>query len=181
MAGQPADGAGEGRLVVGLVRGIHGLRGLVRVEILTDNESRFDVGATLYPEGSDSALTVVSSHRDGPGLLVGFREINSRETADVLRDTYLVAEPVPLDEGTYFWHDIVGCAVLSEAGEDLGTVRDVFRVGGSEVYEVTGARGEILIPAVAAVVKELNPAQKRIVVDADVLGLTNPADNEIRP
>ena len=28
---------------------------------------------------------------------------------------------------------------------------------------------------------ELNPAEKRIVVDADILGLTNPAQNEIKP
>jgi 16S rRNA processing protein RimM len=181
MAVQPADGAGEGRLVVGLVRGINGLRGLVRIEILTDNESRFDVGSTLFVEGTDAPLTIASSHRDGPGMLVGFREIRTREAADALRDAYLVADPVPLDEGTYFWHDIIGCAVLSHTGEELGTVSDVFRVGGSEVYEVRGPRGEILIPAVAAVVRELNPAQKRIVVDADALGLTDPAQNEIRP
>ena len=181
MAGQPATGAGEGRLVVGLVRGIHGLRGLVRVEILTDNESRFDAGSTLYREGSDAALTVASAHRDGPGMLVGFREIRTREAADALRDAYLVADPVALDEDTYFWHEIVGCAVVSEAGEELGSVTDVFRVGESEVYEVRGPRGEILVPAVAAVVKELNPAEKRIVVDADALGLTNPSENEIKP
>jgi 16S rRNA processing protein RimM len=181
MAGQPADGAGEGRLVVGLVRGIHGLRGLVRVEILTDNETRFEAGSTLYREGSDSPLMVASSHRDGPGLLVKFREIGSREAADGLRDAYLVADVTPLDEGTYFWHDIVGCAVLTDSGEELGTVADVFRVGESEVYEVRGPRGEILVPAVASVVTELNPAEKRIVVDADALGLTNPAQNEIRP
>jgi 16S rRNA processing protein RimM len=181
MAGQPAGDAGEGRLVVGLVRGIHGLRGLLRIEVLTDNEGRFDAGSTLYREGTDSPLTVVSAHRDGPGLLVGFREIRSREAADVLRDAYLVADPVALDEGTYFWHDIVGCAVSSTEGDDLGTVADVFRVGESEVYEVRGPRGEILVPAVASVVKELNPGANRIVVDATVLGLTNPAENEIKP
>ncbi len=71
--------------------------------------------------------------------------------------------------------------MVTTTGEELGTVKDVFRVGESEVYEVRGERGEILVPAIGDVVKELNPAEKRIVVDADALGLTNPADSEIRP
>ncbi len=169
-------------MVVGLVRGIHGLRGAVRVEVLTDNPSRFDVGQTVFREGSDEPLTVSSSHRDGPGLLVWFEEVTSREIAtETLRDVYLVAEPEPLAEDTFYWHDILGCSVVTTMGEDLGTVTDVFRVGESEVYEVRGPRGEILIPAVSDVVKELSPADKRIMVDADALGLTNPAENEIRP
>ena len=173
---------GEERLVVGLVRGIQGLRGTVRVEVLTDNPGRFDVGQTVFREGSDSPLTIASSHRDGPGLLVRFEEVADRETAvETLRDAYLEALPDALAEGSYYWHDILGSTVFTTSGEELGTVKDVFRVGESEVYEVRGSRGEILIPAVTDVVKELSPSEKRIVVDPDALGLTNPAENEIRP
>jgi 16S rRNA processing protein RimM len=173
---------GEERLVVGLVRGIHGLRGAVRVEVLTDSPSRFDVGQIVYREGSDVPLTIESAHRDGPGLLVRFDEVTSRESAiELLRDAYIEALPDPLPEDAFYWHDILGCAVVTTTGEDLGTVTDVFRVGESEVYEVRGSRGEILVPAVGDVVKELNPAEQRIVVDPDVLGLTNPSENEIRP
>jgi 16S rRNA processing protein RimM len=172
VTSQPGQAAGEGRLVVGLVRGVHGLRGALRVEILTDNSARFDVGSTLFREGSDVPLTITSSHRDGPGLLVRFREITDRAAADQLRDAYLeTTADAPLDPDSYYWHDIVGCSVLSETGEELGTVNDVFRVGEGEVYVVRGPRGEILVPAVAAVVKELNPAEKRLVVDAGALGL----------
>jgi 16S rRNA processing protein RimM len=128
--------AGEERLAVGLVRGIHGLRGAVRVEILTDNPSRFDVGQTVYREGSDEPLTIASAHRDGPGLLVRFEQVTTREVAvEKLRDAYLVADPEPLPEDTFYWHDILGCAVVSTTGEDLGIVTDIFRVGESEVYE----------------------------------------------
>ena len=53
-ANPPASAAeGEERLVVGLVRGIHGLKGAVRVEVLTDNPERFDAGETVYREGGD--------------------------------------------------------------------------------------------------------------------------------
>jgi 16S rRNA processing protein RimM len=161
----------EDRLTVGLVRGVRGLRGEVRVEILTDNEDRFAVGSVLHVEGTARPLTVVSAHRDGPGLLLRFKEITDRNAADGLREKYLEADAADLPPDTWFWHDIVGCAVFTVEGEELGTVADVFRVGESEVYVVRGDRGEVLVPAVSAIVRELVPAEKRMVVDAAALGL----------
>jgi 16S rRNA processing protein RimM len=181
VAGHGHSPAGEGRLVVGLVRGVHGLRGAVRVEVLTDNPARFDVGSIVFAEGSTEPLTVTSSHRDGPGLLVRFAEVPDRAAADALRHTYLEATPEPLEAESHYWHEIVGCMVTTTDGDELGTVVDVFRVGEGEVYVVRGPRGEILVPAVASIVKALDPAEKRIVVDADVLGLRDAADSEIRP
>jgi 16S rRNA processing protein RimM len=163
----------DDRLAVGLVRGVHGLRGMVRVEILSDNADRFNAGSVVFAEGSDRPLTIVSAHRDGPGLLVQFREVKDRPTADSLREKYLEAptDRSALPADTYYWHDIVGCAVSTTAGVDLGTVREVFRVGESEVYVVVGERGETLVPAVSAVVSSLDPANRRIVVNGAVLGI----------
>lgn len=163
----------DDRLVVGLVRGVHGLRGAVRVEILTDNADRFAPGSLLHPEGSEQHLTVLSAQRDGPGMLVRFAEITDRTAADQLRDTYLEAAAEELAPDAFYWHDIIGCEVATETGEVLGIVRDVFRVGESEVYAVHGPHGEIQVPAVQSVVKELAPAEKRIVVDTVALGLTS--------
>lgn len=163
----------DDRLAVGQVRGVHGLRGAVRVEILSDNAERFAVGGVVYVEGSQRSLTISSAHRDGPGLLVLFREVKDRPTADTLREKYLeiVPEKGDLPADTYYWHEILGCAVTTESGRELGTVRDVFRVAGSEVYVVQGDSGEVLVPAVTAVVKKLDPQNKSIVVDGAVLGL----------
>jgi len=139
------------------------------------------VGSAVFREGSAAPLTVASSHRDGPGLLVRFAEVSDRESADSLRDVYLEASVEPRSADEFYWHEIVGCSVTTTDGESLGSVTDVFRVGEAEVYEVRGPRGEILVPAVGDVVKELNPAEKRIVVDADALGLRDPGAIEIRP
>lgn len=159
------------RLVVGLIRGVSGLRGAVRVEILSDNPDRFAVGSVLHREGDDRPLTIVRAHRDGPGLLVRFREVNDRNAADNLRDAYLEAEATELPADAYYWHDIEGCTVVTADGDEIGTVVDVFRVGESEVYVVRGARGETLVPAVSDVVREINVSAKRIVVDALAMGL----------
>jgi 16S rRNA processing protein RimM len=170
----PSKSSDQARLVVGLVRGVQGLRGVVRVEILTDDPSRFEPGSVLHVEGSDSALTVREARAEGPGLLVAFDEVTDRNGADLLRDKYLegdVATGQPLPAGAHYWHDLIGCAVSTTAGLELGHIVDVFRVGESEIYVVNGPRGEILVPAIESVVKELAPAEKRVVVDAEALGL----------
>jgi 16S rRNA processing protein RimM len=170
--GQPAEGTG--RLVVGLVRGLHGLRGQVRVEVLTDDPARFQPGSVLHPEGDPRTLTVVDV-RDNrpPGLIVTFNEVRDRAAADELRDTYLEADaPAILAEGTYYWHEIIGSRVLTRAGSELGTVADIFRTGEAEVYVVRGdGPSEVLVPAVGSVVVELAPRDGRIVVDEEALGL----------
>ena len=170
--------------MVGLVRGLHALRGAVRVEVLSDDPSRFEPGSVLYAEGGDDPLTVVWSQSDGPGMLLRFRELPTRTMAELLRDRYLEADrrPAALPEGAFYWHELIGTQVHAEDGEDLGTVRDVFRAGGGEVLVVDGgARGEVLVPAVAAVVREFAPREGRITVDREALGLDDgPTERRVR-
>jgi 16S rRNA processing protein RimM len=150
------------------------LRGVVRVEVLTDDPSRFEPGSVLHVEGSAAPLTVREVRAEGPGLLVAFDEVADRTAADGLRNRYLeggVDTGRELPEGAHYWHEVIGSAVSTTNGEVLGELTDVFRVGESEIYVVNGPRGEILVPAIASVVKELVPGQKRVVVDSAALGL----------
>lgn len=175
MPADPSDQRGE-RLVVGLVRGVHGLRGAVRVEILSDDPHRFAPGSVLYLEGSCDPLTVTWRREDapGPGLLVRFREVRTRTAAENLRERYLEAERRPggLAEGMFYWHEVLDARVRTSEGEELGSVQDVFRAGEGEVFVVRGGtRGEVLVPAVRSVITDFSPLEGEIVVDADALGL----------
>lgn len=161
------------RVTVGLVRGLHGLHGGVRVEVLSDDADRFTEGSVVYADGESWPLTVRGVRPARPGIIVRFREIPTREAAERLRDRYLEAVPeAPLPAGTWYWHELEGLAVTTREGESLGQVVEVFRAGESEVYVVRGGpRGEVLVPAVRDVVVELDPPAGRLVVDAAVLGL----------
>ena len=161
------------RVTVGLVRGLHGLRGAVRVEVLSDDPERFAVGSVMFAEGDTRPLTVSWVGAAKPGVLVRFKEHSTRESAEPLRDRYLEAvahEPLP--EGSWYWHQIRGIAVTTTTGQDLGAVVDVFRAGEGEVYVVGGGPlGEVLVPAVKDVVVELDPPAGRMVVDPVALDL----------
>ena len=180
MSESPAVAAGE-RLVVALVRGLHGLRGAVRVEILTDHpEDRYAVGSVLFREGSDEPLTVAwsSAVADGPGWRLRFEEVADRTAAEPLMGAYLEVLAGPdtsLPRGAYFWHEVIGSAVASTAGESLGTVRDVYRSGGAEVFIVDGGPyGEFDVPAVRDFVRIFAPKRGEIVVDTEALDLAPP-------
>ena len=185
MGGTPDE---RERLVVGLVRGVHGLRGDVRVEVLTDHaERRFAAGSVLHREGSPEPLTVVSANEivDGPGWRVRFRELGDRNAAETLRGVYLEAEVEPGDglaEGTVYWHELIGVPVTSPDGMVLGTVHDVYQIGGTEAIVVRGGpAGEFDVPLIHEVVREFEPRAGRVVVDPALLDLTIVDPDEPRP
>ena len=166
------------RLVVALVRGVHGLRGAVRVEVLTDRpEDRFVPGSVLFREGDPRPLTLATAEAvaDGPGWRLRFREITSRDGADTLRGAYLEAAVRPeedLARGAYYWHEVIGVTVRGIDGADLGTVQDVYRVAENEVFIVSGGPfGSFDLPVVRAFIRILAPRRGEIVVDADALDL----------
>jgi 16S rRNA processing protein RimM len=176
-ASRAPDTPGPERLTVGLIRGLHGLRGAVRVEVLSDDPSRFEVDSVVHPDGEDVALTVDWVQADGQGILVRFRERPTRASVEDLRDRYLearVTEALPSDH--VYWHELADVAVVTTNGEEIGLVADVFRAGGAEVLVVRGGRrGEVLVPVVGAIIPEFAPREGRIVVDADALALDDEA------
>src|SRR5664280_1008442 len=118
------------RLVVGLVRGFHGLRGTVRVESLTDrSQERFSVGRLLFVEGGDAPLTIVEAQPDAQGWRLRFAEVADRTAAETLRDVYLEAIVAPgegLPRGEFYWHEVIGASVTDTDGTALGNVADVY-------------------------------------------------------
>ena len=190
--GEPATGPGgtgaPERLTVGLVRGLRGLRGQVRIELLTDTpEERFPVGATLYREGSERTLTIVESSAvaDGPGWWLRFREAPDRASADALRGVYLEIDKPdePREPGRWLWSELEGLAVRGTNGEELGRVVEIYRAGGAEVFVVRGPRGEIDIPGVHGIVTDLAPDRGELIVDMDALALdARPVEDDyVRP
>lgn len=178
----PAEGT---RLVVGRVRGLHGLRGVVRVEVLTDRpEDRFAVGRVLHREGAAAPLTIVAAApvEDGPGWRVQFQEVSDRVAAESLREAYLetiVDRAADLEPGAAYWHEVIGTEVRDLSGRLLGRVADVYRVATAEVYLVRGGpAGEFDLPAIRDVIRVFAPERGEIVVDEAVLDLGAPPVDE---
>jgi 16S rRNA processing protein RimM len=119
----------------------------------------------------------------GLGWWLRFREVRDRNSADALRDRYLetMVQQAELDRGEYYWHEVVGATVTGVDGTVLGTVQDVYRSGGAEVYVVSGGPlGEFDVPAVREFIRIFAPRRGEIVVDAEALDLKPPRPRRAR-
>ena len=143
------------------------MRGEVAVDPRTDVPDRFRVGAVLECDGL-GALTVSSLRGTAAAPIVGFAGYGTRPDAEPLRGRYL---RVTKDEarrattGSYLWADLVGLRAETPSGETIGTVREVLRAGATDVLvlaRVTG--GELLVPAIASVVRDVDLVAGRVVV-----------------
>lgn len=149
----------ESYLAVGRIIAPHGVRGEVKVEIQTDFPQRFRAGAQLWLEGEATPLRVMAARQQQGFLLLQFDAIPSRTEAEWLRDRLLVVPrelAMPLPEGEYYSDDLQGLAVTTTDGDELGVLVDVWWTNANEVYVVEGPWGELLLPAIADVVQEVD-------------------------
>jgi len=156
------------RILVGVVGAPHGIRGLVRVESLSDFPSRFAPGSIMWAMPAAKQLEVESSAPYNAVLLVKFAGIDDRNAAELLRSARLEInqeQVAPLPEGKYYHFQIAGLAVY-EGAERLGVVREVLPGGIHDLYIVdTDNGGEIMIPALKKVVKKIDLAGGKMEVE----------------
>jgi 16S rRNA processing protein RimM len=143
------DAGGRFLIEVGRILAPVGVRGEVRVWVLSDVPHRFAAGSLLWIDGS--CLRVQRSRGTSRGAVVKFCDVDSRFDADSLRDKLLFVDEtdVPLPPlGTYYHYQLLGMQVRSQEGRDLGTLTEVIATGANDVYVVNGDGGEVLIPAI---------------------------------
>ena len=154
-------------IIVGQIVATHGLSGSVRVRVLSDVPHRFDVGQSLNVGLSRYCIESTQPIRSGQLLLV-FQGLHTQRDARSLVGQYVTVpatESPPLPEGEYFHYQLMGLRVVTEDNEDLGTISDILETGSNDVYVVTGAGSEILIPGLTGVVKGIRLDDKIMVVD----------------
>jgi 16S rRNA processing protein RimM len=125
----------ESTVAVGRITRAHGVQGELAVLVISEVPGRFADGETVWLEDGRT-LTVESSRPHKDRLLVRFREVQSREQAEALQKALLVVPESlspELPEGSWWDHLIMGCALETDTGRSLGTVRDVIHTGANDV------------------------------------------------
>jgi 16S rRNA processing protein RimM len=164
----------EPTVAVGRITRAHGVQGEVAVLVLSEVEDRFAPGATLWLVDG-RPLTVESSRPHRGRMLVRFREVRDREQAAALQRALLFvpesASPT-LPEGSWWDHQIEGCAVTTDGGRALGTVHEVIHTAANDVWSVIDGEGrETLVPVLKDVLVSVDVDARRIVV-REIEGLT---------
>ena len=158
-------------VLVGWIARPHGIKGQVIVNPETDfAEDRFGEGATLWTRSDRGSerLTIVCARIQNGRPVIGFEGFDSIDAVERMSGQELrVPEDTlqPLDVGTYYHHQLVGCVVETAAGERVGEVTRVDGGTGGSLLTVSGPRGEVLIPLARDICVEIDVAGRRIRIE----------------
>ncbi|QMV40199.1 ribosome maturation factor RimM [Cohnella cholangitidis] len=163
----------ERLLNIGKIVNTHGIKGELKIYPQTDfPEVRFQPGSKLLmvpPESGEPIAIEIAAAREQKTMYVvkikGFDNINQVEKYKGWELKVTESERVPLSEGEYYFRDIIGCEVITEEGETLGTVKDILSPGANDVWVVKMAKGkELLLPVIDDVVLDVDVAGRKIKV-----------------
>ena len=149
-------------LAVGRVARAHGVRG--RILIAPYNAGSQGLGQVRRLWLGNREFEVERAERVHLGYLVALRGVGDREQAAELRGQEVRvdrAELPALDEGEMYAVDLIGYAVSDPEGKLHGVVEDLEEAGPQDLLRLQGGA---LVPL--GLVKEVQPEQRRIVIDA---------------
>ena len=154
---------------IGRLLKTHGVRGELGLARYGDADVVTPGRTFQVTQGERTLELTLSSVRSGPGggVLVAFEGVDSPEAARMLTGSTLVldeSEMPPPENGTVYWYQLLGLEVRTEAGEVLGTIRDIFETGANDIYVVDGPRGELLIPSTPEVLVARNLDEGVVVI-----------------
>ena len=156
---------------VGRIARTFGLCGEVIVNLETDfPHERFRPGAELFVErgGLVEPVTLTTVRFPIGRPVIGIAGVGTIDQARALAGRELRVPPealVALPEGTFYWHDLVGCHVETPGGGAVGVVKAVEGTMTGSQLVVQGSSGDVLIPVASEICRTIDVAAKRIVIE----------------
>ncbi|GAB1155548.1 MULTISPECIES: ribosome maturation factor RimM [Paenibacillus] len=157
---------------VGKIVNTHGIRGELKIMPLTDfPEVRFAKNAELYlftPDNHPVLVHVESARLHKNMYIVRLKEYGNINEVEKFKGGIAKVSKenlAELEENEYYFHQIVGCTVVTEEGENLGTISEILTPGANDVWVVKTAAGkEILLPVIDDVVLDVDVNEKLVKV-----------------
>lgn len=156
-------------MAVGVVTGIHGVDGELKVRLSTDDPDHLKRVKRIYlgDETQTRRLIGLRMHQG-----IGLMRIGGVTTPEVART--LVGQTLrisgkdarPLKEGEFYFYQVIGSDAFDESGELVGVVKDILETGANDVFVIADPAGgqDLLLPNIPDCVLEIDPSRRRVVV-----------------
>lgn len=152
----------------GKIVGTHGVKGMARVQLWADSTDFLKQFKYVYTDKNGSnRLEIMRVQPHGAVVLVAFKDVNTIEQAEKLRNTviYIDRKDVKLPEGRYFITDLIGCKVYdADTNNFLGEITDFSETGANDVWHITKDGKEYLVPAISQVVITVDTENEKAVI-----------------
>lgn len=162
------DERDSARICLGIITGVHGIKGWVRVKSFTAEPEAIAAYGPLEDESGARRFAIELVGAGKGVLLAQIAGIDDRDAAERLKGLRLYVQRAvlpPPEEGEFYEADLIGLAALLEDGTRFGTVRAVNDFGAGASLEIEDAAGKtVVVPFTAAAVPVVDVAGKRVVV-----------------
>lgn len=163
---------------IGQIVNTFGVKGFVKVNPFTDDMTRFEKLKTVYVVKNKNMTEIeieeVKYHKNM--VLLKFKGIKDMNSAERIKGCFLKIhrkDAIELPEDTYFIADILGSDVITDNGEHLGKVDDIYSTGSKDIYVVKNELGkQILLPSIKEVILDID-IEKQIVTVHLLKGLVD--------
>jgi 16S rRNA processing protein RimM len=162
---------GESRIVIGRVSRPHGTKGEIRIEYFNSEDrqlfSRYQMIFIQGDKGGPQAYRPLAVRPRKKFVLALLEGVRTRAEAEQLRGKAVLVDAADLpllDADEYYWHEILGMRVVTEDGEDVGTIAEIFPTGSNDVYVVRQGEREALIPAIKEVIVSIDKKARTMVI-----------------
>lgn len=156
-------------ICVGHILGAQGIKGWVRVFSNTSPRENIVNYSPWFIEQGDKFKSVsVQGRLQGRNVLARLDGYEDRNQVEELKGCQIFVEPeqIPrLQDGEYYWSDLIGLAVESLQGEPLGVVASMLETGADDVMVLSGDRERLIPFAIDDIVREVDLEKRRLVVD----------------
>ncbi|OAS15030.1 ribosome maturation factor RimM [Paenibacillus oryzisoli] len=159
----------EKLVTVGKVVNSHGIRGELKIVPETDFPERFDVGNSLIivdSQNKQTPVTVKTSRLHKNVFIVLFSQFSNINDVEKFKGSLLKIEAKdqqPLEEGEYYYHEIIGCKVVTEDEQELGLISEILTPGANDVWVVSLPKGkQLLLPVIDEVILKVDIPNKTI-------------------
>lgn len=159
-----------GLILAGKIRGCFGIRGQLKMELAgRAPEKAGDLKRVFVGRVAEDArpYTVTEVRVNGPKVVIRLESVEDRTAAERLTGLNLfVAEEdaVRPPKGSWYIHELIGCEVVTETGEPVGTVSDVVDAGGRHLWVVTTRDGERYVPALKEFIAGVDIVKRTVIV-----------------
>jgi 16S rRNA processing protein RimM len=156
---------------IGVIAKVFGVKGEVKVHSYSRSYDEFEKLRFVLAGKSDDKVverTIEKVSPRGNDIYIKFQDVNDRNASEALVGHFLFVEETArkrLAPGEFFVDDIIGMFVYDLQKKMLGVVRDVVRYPAHDVYVVKTGRGEVMVPAVADIVRAVDVKNRTIMID----------------
>lgn len=156
-------------ILIGKISKPHGIKGFVKIRMLADVDILENLD-TIYLKSAQSSFTPIVIDRVTPQndrAIIHIQGVDDRNAAAELAGSEI---HIPRDalkklpQGEYYHFELIGLDVKTDSGALIGSVTEILSTGANDVYVVTTAHKEVMIPAIKEVVKKIDIDHKEMII-----------------